>query len=413
MTLFVVIAAAMAALALAWVLPALLRRRDESTPAQSGALNLAIIRDQLAELDGDVAGGTLSPQQYAQAREDLERRALDEAHVEGGIPAAQPLRARWTAAVLAIAIPLIAGTLYWQLGTPVALSPAATARAPDKITPQEIEAIVARLAARLEQTPDDGKGWAILARTYLVMQRYPESIAAYERAASLLKDDPDLLADYADALATAQGGRLEGKPLQLLTRALRIDPTQWKALALSGTAAFDRKEYRKAIEYWETLLARRDLDPELVRTVTSYVDEAKRQGGIAPPAAGKGNADVKSQPAAGTAKVEGTVALSAQLAGKAAPGDTVFVFARAAEGPRMPLAILRFQVKDLPAKFLLDDSLSMSPAMKMSGYPEVVIGARVSKSGNAVPQSGDLQGYSAKVKLGAAGVAVVIDQVVP
>jgi cytochrome c-type biogenesis protein CcmH len=413
MTSFVVIAAAMAALALAWVLPALLRRRDETTPAQSGALNLAILRDQLAELDGDVAGGTLAPQQYAQAREDLERRALDEAHADRRTPVAPPVRARWTAAVLALAIPLIAGTLYWQLGTPGALSPEAAARAPEKITPQEIEAIVARLAARLEQTPDDGKGWAILARTYLVMQRYPESIAAYERAASLLKDDANLLADYADALATAQGGRLEGKPLQLAARALRIDPTQWKALALAGTAAFDRKEYRKAIEYWETLLARRDLDPDLVKTVTSYVEEARRQSGVASTAAGKGNADVKSPPAAGMAKVEGTVALSAQLAGKAAPGDTVFVFARAAEGPRMPLAILRFQVKDLPAKFLLDDSLAMSPAMKMSGYPEVVIGARVSKSGNAAPQSGDLQGSSGKVKLGAAGVAVVIDQVVP
>ena len=413
MTLFVVIALAMAALALAWVLPTLLRRRDAGTAMQSNASNLAVIKDQLTELAGDLAAGTLSPQQYEQAREDLERRALEEARDAGGARAAQPFRARWTVAVLSVAIPLAAAVLYWQLGTPDALLPGSGAHSGPQATPQEVEAMVAKLAARLEQSPDDGNGWALLARSYLVMQRYPESLAAYERAVAQMKDNADLLADYADASAVAQDGRLDGKPLQLLERALSIDPTQWKALALAGTAAFNRKDYRKAIDYWERLLSRAEPGSDMARTVASNIEEARQLGGVTAPARVTANAEAPAQPAAATARVEGTVTLSAQLAGKSAPADTVFVFARAAEGPRMPLAIQRFQVKDLPVKFRLDDSQAMSPAMRLSNFADVVIGARVSKSASATPQTGDLQGYSKPLKVGAAGVAVVIDQVVP
>ena len=369
MTLFVVIVLAMAGLALAWVLPTLLRRRDAGTAVQSNASNLAVIQDQLTELGGDLAAGTLSPQQYRQAREDLERRALEEARDVGGSHTAQPFRARWTVVVLTVAIPFGAAALYWQLGTPDALSPGSGAHSGAKVTPQEVEAMVAKLAARLEQSPDDGNGWALLARSYLVMQRYPESLAAYERATALLKDNADLLADYADASAVAQDGRLDGKPLQLLERALRIDPTQWKALALAGTAAFNRKDYGKAVDYWERLRSRAEPDSEMARTVASNIEEARQLGGLAAPAKVAANADVKSQPQAAGASVEGSGdSQCRELAGKSAPADTVFVFARAAEGPRMPLAIQRFQVKDLPVKFRLDDSQAMSPAMKLSNF---------------------------------------------
>ncbi len=413
MTLFIVIALAMAALALAWVLPTLLRRRGAAAGVQSSASNLAIIKDQLKELEGDLAAGTLSPQQFEQAREDLERRALEEVRDAGRTHAVQPFRTRWTVVVLTAAIPTGAAALYWQLGTPGALSPGSDVHFGAKVTPQEVEAMVAKLAARLEQSPDDGNGWALLARSYLVMQRYPESLAAYERAAALLKDNADLLADYADAAAVAQDGRLDGKPLQLLERALAIDPAQWKALALAGTAAFNRKDFRKAIDYWERLLSRAEPGSDMARTVVSNIEEARQLGGIEAQTKVTASAETKSPPQPVPGRVEGTVTLSAQLAGKSAPADTVFVFARAAEGPRMPLAIQRFQVKDLPLKFRLDDSQAMSPAMKLSNFADVVVGARVSKAGSATPQSGDLQGYSKPVKVGAAGVALVIDQVVP
>ena len=267
--------------------------------------------------------------------------------------------------------------------------------------------MVARLVARLEKTPQDGNGWALLGRSYGVMQRYQDAAAAYARAAALITDDADLLADYADALAMSQGQRIEGKPLQLIEQALKIDPLQWKALAMAGTAAFERKEFQHAIGYWEKLQSRAEPDSELARTMASNIEEARQLAGI------KAQTQATKPAPAAVASVQGTVSLSRAQAAKAAPSDTVFIFARAVEGPRMPLAIVRRQVKDLPLTFSLDDTQAMSPAMKLSNFTEVVIGARVSKSGNAAPQSGDLQGTSQTVKVGAKNVAIVIDSVIP
>ena len=415
MTLFLLIAAGMAAVALAWVLPVLLRRRDTAVVVQPRASNLGILKDQLAELDQDVAAGTLPQAQYQQAREDLERRAYEESREPAMPVPVQPAPARGTAIVLAALLPICAAALYWQFGTPEGLAPAAEVHGGSKVTPQEVEAMVAKLAARMQQSPDDGNGWALLARSYLVMQRHADAVAAYERAVALIKDDADLLADYADALAMTQGRRIDGKPLKIVERALKIDPLQWKALAMAGSAAFERKDYETAVAYWEKLQSRAEPGSEFAREVAANVDEARQLGGlkVAASAAPTAKVDAKSTAVAAGATVDGIVALSRELAAKAAPTDTVFVFARAAEGPRMPLAVMRFQVKDLPAKFHLDDSMAMSPAAKLSNYPDVVIGARVSKSANATPQAGDLQGTSKPVKGGATGVAVLIDQVVP
>jgi len=415
MTLFLLIAVVMAAIALAWVLPVLLRRRDTAVIVQTRASNLAILKDQLAELEQDVAAGTLPQAQYQQAREDLERRAYEEAREPVAPVAVVPAPARRTAIMLAALLPVCAAALYWQFGTPEGLAPAAEVHGGSKVTPQEVEAMVAKLAARMQQSPDDGNGWALLARSYLVMQRHADAVAAYERAVALIKDDADLLADYADALAMTQGRRIEGKPLKVVERALKIDPLQWKALAMAGSAAFERKDFKTAVAYWEKLQSRAEPGSDFAREVAANIDEARQLGGlkvaasVSPPA----QADVKSTAVSGGASVDGTVTLSRELAAKAGPTDTVFVFARAAEGPRMPLAIMRFQVKDLPAKFHLDDSMAMSPAAKLSNHPNVIIGARVSKSANATPQPGDLQGASKPVKAGATGVTVIIDQLVP
>lgn len=407
MTVFVIIAVAMAAVALLWVLPPLLWRRTAGEGVARAASNLAVYRDQLAELDSDMRSGTLSPEQYAQAKLEIERRVLDEARVEG-TPAPRASRGgRWAAAVLAATIPLCAALLYWQFGSPNALlQRAVIARGEHEVTPQQIEAMIAKLAARLEQNPGDAKGWVMLARSYSAMQRLPEAVAAYAKATALVKDDPDLLADYADLLATTTGRSLEGRPLELVTQALKLDPNHWKALALAGTAAFDRKDYKGAVAYWEKLVQRLPPDSEFGKSMTASIAEARQLGGI------KASASPGQQPAA-AASVRGTVRLSPALAGKVDAADTVFIFTRAAEGPRQPLAAVRRQVKDLPAGFTLDDTLAMSPQMKLSNFREVVVGALVSKHGSAMPQSGDLQGISQKVKVGTGDIVVVIDQVVP
>ncbi len=408
MTVFVLIAVVMAAAAAVWVLPALLRRRNAHDGAAGAAINLAVYRDQLAELDADLRSGTLSAAQYEQAKLEIERRVLEEGGGEGAPVPRISGNGRWTAVVLAATIPLCAASLYWLLGNPDALAPqrAGVAAGEHQVTAQEIEAMVAKLAARLEQNPDDANGWAILARSYTSMQRIPEALAAFAKASALIKDDANLLADYADALAVSAGRSIEGKPLELIKQALKLDPNQWKALAMAGTAAFDRKDYHAAVAYWEKLLQRLPPDSGFRESLTASVAEARQLGGIK-------SAALPGPQAATAASVRGTVSLSPALAVKVSPTDTVFIFTRAAEGPRQPLAALRRQVKDLPASFALDDSQAMSAEMKLSGFREVVVGARISKSGSATPQSGDLQGISQKVNVGATDVVVVIDSVVP
>jgi cytochrome c-type biogenesis protein CcmH len=401
--LFLLIAAAMVAIAVGCVLVPLLTRRVRAGPAPETA-NLAILRDQLAELEADVARGVLARERYEQARSELERRALDEAQGDS-TPASPPRPASaWTAAVLAAAIPVGAVAFYLVVGAPSALL---GQRDPGhEVTRERVEQMVAGLAARLEKAPDDPDGWRVLGRSYSVMGRYPEAARAYERAVALVPGDAGLLADYADALAMAQGQSMAGKPLELVNRALAIDADQWKALALAGTAAMERKDYTRAIAYWERL--RKVLPPGsgMEQSVDASIAEARSLAGAKPAPKPKARA-------AAAGAVSGRVSLAPGLAARTAPTDTVFIFARAASGPPMPLAVLRKQVRDLPLEFTLDDTMAMAPNVKLSDFPEVIVGARVSRSGSATAQSGDLRGQSKPVKVGTTGVAVVIDTAIP
>ena len=408
MMTLVLILMGMAAVALLWVMPTLLRRRARSATTPGGSFNLMILKDEFAELEHDLANGTLSQEQYGKAREDLERRALEEGAEPGQVAASSAGHERSIALALALVIPICAAALYFQLGSPDAVT--LSGRGSGVAGEHEIQAMVSQLAGRLEKTPDDANGWALLGRSYMAMQRYQDAAVAYARAAALIKDDAALLADYADALAMSQGSSMAGKPLELVAQALKLDPTHWKALALAGSAAFDRKDYKAAIGYWEKLRARPELNPEFARSLAGNIAEAQQLAGIKPGTVPKtaAPAQVSAQ-----ASVAGTVALSPGLAARADPADTVFIYARAAKGPGMPLAILRKQVKDLPVAFDFDDTQAMRPDMKLSNFAEIVVAARVSKSANAAPQSGDLQGASGTVKLGARGLKILIDSTVP
>jgi cytochrome c-type biogenesis protein CcmH len=424
---FVLIAAAMVAAALAWILVPLLRGGSGAGVARE-ASNVAILRDQLRELDADLANGTLSREQYDQARAELERRVLDESKA-AAIPAktTPSAAAAWTAAIVAGALPIAALVIYVALGNFDAFSPiaardtASAAAGRHDISPEQIDKMIAEVVARLEKDPGNVQGWTVLARTYYALNRYPEAVRAFERAVALAPKDANLLADYADALAATQGGSLQGKPLELVERALAADPTQWKALALAGTAAFDRKEYAKAVAYWEQLKTTVPPGSAIAQSIDSSIAEARELGGLKPGAAPPPT--IAKAPAAaatpapkatpGATSVAGTIKLAPALATKASPDDTVFVFARAAQGPKMPLAILRKQVRDLPLTFTLDDSMAMAPNMALSKFGEVVVGARISRSGQAMPQSGDFEGQSVPVKVGSRNVDVVIGTTIP
>jgi len=400
MTAFWIVALALAAAALAFVLPTLLARESAPAGTSDDAANIAVYRDQLDELQTDLAAGTLSREQYDEARREIERRVLEE--VGGHAGAASTAPGRKAAVTVGLAVPLMAAALYFAVGNPDALRNGTAAPDPHGITVQQIEGLVEKLAARMKENPDDPEGWTMLGRSYAVLDRHPEAAAAYANAVKRAPPNAQLLADYADALAMAQGRTLKGEPERLIAQALKLDPKNVKALALAGTLDFQNYDFKSAIAHWQRILETVPPDSDMAQSVReSIADAEKMLGTKAQPA--------PSAKAAAPATVSGTVQISGKIAAKAAPGDTVFIFARAAQGPRIPLAVLRKQVRDLPVTFLLDDSMAMTPAAKLSSHQQVVVGARVSKSGNPAGQAGDLEGLSTPVPVGASGVQVTID----
>jgi cytochrome c-type biogenesis protein CcmH len=433
-TEFVVMAAVMVAIGLIVLLPPLLRSRGAVAIVDQQKTNLAILKDQLAELERDQQAGRIEPATYAETRADLERRVLEETQA-GGASASGRAAPRWVALALAVALPVAAGLLYWRYGDPAALNPtlmqsAAAGADAHGSDAKQIEEMIKALEGRLEKEPDNANGWATLARTYYAQGRFDLAARAYAKLAALVPDNAEILADQADALAMARGRKIAGEPLELVQKALKLDPKQWKALAIAGTEAFDRQDYKGAVAFWERL--QQSLPPEapIAQQITASIDEARKLAGLPPasrpaPPLAQGSALPGNHPpldaqkgapaaaAAAGARIGGTVDLSAAVKSQAQPGDTVIIFARAAAGSRMPLALTQVQVKDLPVKFTLDESMAMSPNMTIASVPEVIVGARVSKSGTPMPASGDLEGLSKPVKVGARDVAITIDRVLP
>lgn len=416
MIAFWISAALLLVLALVLLLPALLRSKiDSEKPTDTAAqANLSVLRSQLTQLDADFAAGSINADQLALAKSEIERRALEEESAPE--TAVAPARSKRTAWALGLTIPLLAIGIYGFLGNIQALDPVnLQAKADAEPTPEQIEAMVSAFAARLEavpanQTPDP-KAWEMLARSYAAMQKFPEANKAYKRAVELNPGNAQMLADHADVVAMLQGQSMLGEPTKLFERALVLDPNNLKALALAGSAAFEKKEFAKAVQFWSKAQGLAPPGSDFAKGLASSVEEARLasgQTGISPAVA-----KAAPTPVLVAANIQGVVSLSATIKSKVAPDDTVFIFARASQGPRMPLAILKRKASELPITFTLDDSTAMSDDLKLSKFELVVVGARVSKSGNALPQSGDLVGQSAPVKAGGGKLTLVIDAVQP
>ena len=416
MTAFWISAALLLVLALVLVLPALLNAKGGNKYSANGAAdaNLSVLRSQLTQLDADFEAGVINHDQLALAKGEIERRALEEESAP--VLSVAPAKSTRTAWVLGLIMPLLAMGIYGFLGNIQALDPAnLQAKAETDPTPEQIEAMVSAFAARLEAVPasetPDPKAWEMLARSYAAMQRFPDANKAYKRAVELNPGNAQLLADHADVLAMMQGQSMVGEPTRLFERALVLDPNNVKALALAGSAAFERKDFAKAIQFWSKAQGLAPPGSDFAKGLASSVEEARLASGqVGTPAAVAKSAPT---PDAAAANIQGVVSLSPAMKSNVAPDDTVFIFARAAQGPRMPLAILKRKASELPITFTLDDSTAMADELKLSKFELVVVGARVSKSGNALPQSGDLVGQSAPVKAGGGKLTLVIDSVQP
>ncbi len=424
---FWTIVSAMTLCVLGLLLRPLLKRQAQMTSEQEKTL--PVYRQQFSELEQDLTNGLLTDEQYQTARHELERRVLEEtgsietsSTTSGGL-----VNLRFVALSLVMIIPAASGVLYWTLGNPAAMThPAASPMAAqggagdERQMMEGLNTLMERLKKKLEQNPNDATGWTMLARSYMAMERYADAVPAFDKAFKLNPNNADMLADYADALAIHQGRKLEGKPETMIQKALKVDPNHVKALMLAGTIAYNRKDFSLAVKDWER--ARANLppgsDPEDGEQLAAAIGDAKQRMGGAPMMAAA-NAPVAQsampadhppvKKAGASHAITGKVVLGPGLAGKTLP-DTLFVFAKDVAGPPMPVSIVRASKKDLPFTFRLDDSTSPMPSRKLSDIQTVVIVARLSKSGQAMPGSGDLEGMSQPIKPGTENITVVIDR---
>jgi len=415
MIVFWIFAALMLAAALLLLVPALLGRK-QVRDLDRNQQNVAIARERMKELEGEYGRGTLSEADYEQAKRELEQALLND--VEGTAePAttATTTAARGSLVWVVLGVPLAAVLLYLQLGTPSALQPQApSAAAPQghaggDTTEATMEQLVAGLAAKLQQEPENAEGWFMLGRSYMSMSRYSEAAAAFKRVLDLVGDEPAVMFRYADALAMAQGGKLAGEPFELIKRALQLNPDDKTGLWLAGLG-YEEQEYEQAVQHWRKLETMMQDDPASLNEVRNLIAGAEQKLGR--------TVTVETAPvtpaAASNVALKVTVSLDAALQDKVSADDTVFIFARAVAGPPMPLAAVRKQVRDLPLTVTLDDSMAMMPQLKLSNFNEVRIGARISKSGAPRAESGDLQGEITPVKTdNKTSIQLRIDQVVP
>jgi len=439
MPIFWLSAFALAAAVLVALVWPLMRRQRKSEAPEDEAVAAAIFRDHKRQLDADFAAGTLSASDRDAAQAELVSRLGGELALEPARASTSSDRSRWIAAlVLVVVVPVLAGVLYVLLGNPAAVNAPATPAMSDAsphgsgdATDPQVVAMIDRLAEKMKANPDDPKGWVLLGRSYLKMGRYDDALAAFVEASKRMPEDAGLLADQAEAIAMKQGRKLAGRPAELLKRALEIDPDNPKAIAMSGAAAAERGDADTAIKLYQRLLTMVPPNSEDSQQIDQVIAElqASRKGApaatvsAAPPAAAPAAAPataIAAPPASATssagaagAGVSGSVEIDPKLAAKMAPSDTLFIYARNAEGSRMPLAIMRATAGDLPKTFALTDAMAMTPAQTISLAKSVVVEARISKANSAMPQPGDLRGASAPIAPGAANVRIVIDQVVP
>ena len=409
--LFVVIAFGIALCVAAVFLWVLLRERKPLTQASQASANAKVYRDQILDLDREHDSGHISDEEWQQSRDELSMRLLEDTSAADDPVAKTEKPAVWTAVVLAVALPISAMGFYMWVGEPEALNPMAL-KSPDQVDQKDLAKLAETLADKLQSQPENLQGWVMLGRTYRTLENFDASIKAYDAALKLSADD-DLQLERIEVMAMQRQGNFDGEPWRVIRDILQKDPQHYGALLTAGSASYAERKYADALKYWEQ--ARKPLEanhPDLPG-LENAIATVRETMGLPAKAASTGPS---GGPAAASSalNVSGQISLSAALKAQASPNDAVFVYATPANGDRMPLAIMKTTVSQLPLNFTLDDSTAMTPDRKLSAAGEVFIKVRVSKSGNAMPQSGDLTGGSeGPVKVGSKGLKIEIKDQMP
>ena len=387
---------------------------------------LVIFKQRLLELEQDREDGLITEAQMQAAKLEMEQSLLEEVGVSASEPGTGELRIApdWlTAGVVMVVVPVMAVSLYYYLGQPkiidaLRMTDVNTGVPGHDSQMASIDKMVDSLAQRMQNNPDDAQGWTMLARSYKVLKRYDEAVKAYAHVYSLTGDkDVNVLLQYADVLAVANGGTMAGKPEELVHKALELSPDNSMGLWLAGMAAREQGDNKAALDYWQRLLPQVQNDAESYQEVRQLIKGAQTDLGIV-----VADNDVQQPgPGSETAAVDDEskgirvkVSLDPALSGKVNPDDSLFVFARATSGPPMPLAAAKMQARDLPLDIILNDGMAMMPALKISGFDSVQVNARISKTGQPVASSGDLVAEAVPATPGQEQeVNLVIKSVVP
>jgi len=396
MTSFLISAALLLILVLVLLLrPFIFPAKGELTSRRQ--MNAAIYRDELDKLEAERTAGSISAEDYETSHAEMRQRLFQDTSEEDDRSVMGS--GKLTIVGLCIFIVVLSSGLYFSLGDATRI---AENNAQPQMTQEGVEKMVAEFAAKMEKDPSNLKGWAMLARSYRVLGRNQEAAAAYERAGSFVDTDSQLLADYADTLATNANGNFAGKPLALINQALKLDPNNLMALWLSGTASYISGNYKAAVQTWEKLAQQLPPGSEEAKSIEGSIAEARSKAGL--PAASPIASAVSGK------GISGTIEIAADVKAKLKAGDIVLVIARQ-PGERMPVAVLKTTASDFPMRFSLTDALAMNPSAPLSKLSEAAIEVRISKSGMAKPEAGDLISSVQTVKVGSTNVRLLVDQV--
>lgn len=458
-TLWLVVLVLLLATLLCLIPPLLRRTPITSAPPPDADANVrAFYLAQREQLQRDLRNGSLSPAARVRAEEELQRDLLQDLALRQGhaAPFGGQRAGIAAACLLSIIIPVAAVLLYGQLGNPRAAADATMARAAEphgEDAGDDMALAINALAQRLRASPDDADGWYTLARSYETLGRYNDAVAAYQQVLKQVPGQPAVLADLADALLSANQGVPDASSIAAVAQALAAQPDQPKALALAGMMALRRGDAAEALMHWEHLQGLLPPESEAARQIQSNIAQARAMAAGAPAgvsgaasasSAGRqdvqgangggnvnarantsaapntgansaspanGNASASATAPASAARLSGHARIAESLRSQVQPGDTVFILARPIQGSRMPLAILRLRVSDLPRPFVLDDSNAMSPDATLSRASAVQVEIRISRAGTATAQPGDLSGVLPDVAVPSDGLELVADTV--
>ena len=356
-------------------------------------MNAAIYREELEKLEAERVAGVINSVDYEIAHAEMRQRLFQDTNEEDDRSVMGSSKV--TVIGLCVFIAVLSAGFYWSLGDATRIAEQNTQQ---PMTQESVEKMVSEFAVKMEKDPSNLEGWVMLARSYRILGRNEDAAKAYERAGNFIDSDPQLLADYADVLAANANGNFTGKPLKLINQALKLDPNNLMALWLSGTASYMTGNYKAAVQAWEKVAQQLPPETEESRSIQASIADARAKGGLS------------SKPIAAPKGISGKIEISAELKSKVKSSDVVMVIARK-PGERMPVAVLKTSVAEFPMSFSLTDALAMNPSAPLSQLSDASIEVRISKTGMAKPEAGDLISSPQIVKVGASNVRLVIDQV--